>query len=72
MTSVPLEFPTYGAPTAESDNGERSAESLGNLLGRVSKNTTGEINGLIGDFERLREKLQTEIAFDTRLRNTGH
>jgi methyl-accepting chemotaxis protein len=60
MTSVPLEFPTYRAPAAESDDGERSVESLGNLLGRVSKNTTGEINGLIGDFERLREKLQTD------------
>jgi hypothetical protein len=26
----------------------------------VSKNSTGGINGLIGDFERLREKLQTD------------
>ena len=60
MTSVALEFPTYRAPAAESGDGERSVESLGNLLGRVSKNTTGEINGLIGDFERLREKLQTD------------
>lgn len=35
-------------------------ENLGELLGRVSKKSTGEIDSLIGDFARLREKLQTD------------
>ena len=35
-------------------------ENLSDLLGRVSKNSTGEIDSLIGDFEQLRRKLQTD------------
>ena len=35
-------------------------ENLSDLLGRVSKNSTGEIDSLIGEFERLRGKLQTD------------
>ena len=35
-------------------------ENLSDLLGRVSENSTSEINSLIGEFERLREKLQTD------------
>ena len=35
-------------------------ENLSDLLGRVSENSTGEIDSLIGDFERLRRKLQTD------------
>jgi len=45
---------------AESNDGELSAEGLGDLLGRVSKNSTSEIDSLIGEFERLRRKLQTD------------
>jgi hypothetical protein len=37
-----------------------SPENLSDLLGRVSENSTGEINSLIGEFQRLREKLQTD------------
>ena len=37
-----------------------TTENLGELLGRVSKNSTGEIDSLIGDFARLREKLQID------------
>ena len=49
------------------------AENLSDLLGRVSKNSTGEIDSLIGEFERLRGKLQTMAnAFNARLRNTRH
>ena len=72
-TSGPFEFAKYKAPqfggpnyklprdrAAESDNGETPAENLGDLLGRVSKNSTGEINSLIGEFERLKGKLQTD------------
>jgi hypothetical protein len=33
--------------------------NLGDLLGRVSKNSTGVIDSLIGEFERLRGTLQT-------------
>ena len=35
-------------------------ENLSDLLGRVSNNSTGEIDSLIGDFEQLRRKLQTD------------
>ena len=35
-------------------------ENLSDLLGRVSINSTGEIDSLIGDFEQLRRKLQTD------------
>jgi methyl-accepting chemotaxis protein len=48
------------APAAESDDGEMPAENLSDLLDRVSKNSTGEIDSLIGEFERLRGKLQTD------------
>ena len=37
-----------------------SGENLSDLLGRVSKNSTGEIDSLIGEFQRLRGKLQTD------------
>ena len=36
------------------------AENLSDLLGRVSKNSTGEIDSLIGEFQRLRGTLQTD------------
>ncbi len=36
------------------------AENLSDLLGRVSKNSTGEIDSLIGEFERLRRKPQAD------------
>jgi methyl-accepting chemotaxis protein len=48
------------ARAAESDVGENPAGKLGDLLGQVSKNSRGEINGLIGDFERLREQLRID------------
>jgi len=59
-TSGPFEFAKYRAPqfggpnyklsrdrAADSDNGEPAVENLSDLLGRVSKNSTGEINSLI-------------------------
>jgi methyl-accepting chemotaxis protein len=48
------------ATAAESDDGEMPVENLSDLLDRVSKNSTGEIDSLIGEFERLRGKLQTD------------
>jgi methyl-accepting chemotaxis protein len=72
-TSEPFEFPKYRRPqfqgpihklssagAAESDDDQMPAENLSDLLGRVSKNSTGEIDSLIGEFERLRGKLQTD------------
>jgi hypothetical protein len=44
----------------KSDDGQMSGENLSDLLGRVSKNSTGEIDCLIGEFQRLRAKLQTD------------
>jgi hypothetical protein len=35
-------------------------ESLSDLLGRVSENSTAQIDNLVGKFERLRGKLQTD------------
>ena len=48
------------ARAAEKEDDQMPTENLGELLGRVSKNSTGEIDSLIGDFARLREKLQTD------------
>ena len=67
-TYEPFEFAKYKRPqfegpihkrarAAESDDGP---ENLGDLLGRVSENSTGEIDSLIGEFERLRRRLQTD------------
>jgi methyl-accepting chemotaxis protein len=35
-------------------------ENLSDLLNQVSENSTGGIDGLIGEFQRLRGKLQTD------------
>ena len=35
-------------------------ENLSDLLGRVSENSTSQIDDLVGDFGRLREKLRTD------------
>ena len=35
-------------------------ENLSALLGRVSENSTSQIDDLVGDFGRLREKLRTD------------
>jgi hypothetical protein len=58
----PLDFASYKRPqsSAESNNGQMPGENLGDLLGQVAENSTGGINDLIGDFERLREKLRTD------------
>jgi methyl-accepting chemotaxis protein len=72
-TSEPFDFAKYKTPqldgepihrlpsprTAEND-GEKSAGNLSDLLGQVSKNSTGEIDSLIGELRRLRGKLQTD------------
>ena len=73
MTHGPLDFsnyqrPHFGEPNhelsherdAERDDGEMPTENFGGLLDQVTKESTGEINSLIGEFERLRGKLQTD------------
>ena len=37
-----------------------SGENLSDLLGGVSKTSSGEIDNLIGEFEGLRRRLQTD------------
>jgi methyl-accepting chemotaxis protein len=68
-TSEPFEFAKYRRPQFEgplrragvAENEEdQMPENLSDLLGRVSENSTGEIDSLIGEFERLRGKLQTD------------
>jgi hypothetical protein len=69
-TSEPFEFANYRRPqferplsrprVAQSDGDQMPPENLSDLLGRVSENSTGEIDSLIGEFERLRQKLQTD------------
>jgi methyl-accepting chemotaxis protein len=41
-------------------NSEMQVGTLSDLLNQVSKNSTSEIDGLNGEFERLREKLRTD------------
>ena len=56
----PHERPLRPARAAESDDGQMPTENLSDLLGRVSENSTSEIDSLIGEFERLRGRLQTD------------
>jgi len=44
----------------ESSDGEMSGEHLGTLLRQVSKTSVGEIDGLLGELQKLRRKLQTD------------
>ena len=68
-----FEFPTFrrpqfgssihkppSAPAAESDDDQMPAENLKDLLGRLSENSTSQIDDLVGDFGRLRKKLRTD------------
>jgi hypothetical protein len=69
-TSEPFEFANYRRPqferplsrarAAESDDEQMPPENLGDLLDQVSKDSTVGIDSLIGEFQRLRRKLQTD------------
>ena len=48
------------ARVAERENDQMPTENLSELLGRVSENSASQIDGLVGDFGRLREKLRTD------------
>ena len=69
--SEPFNFAKYRRPrfegpvhdrtrAAETDDGQMPTENLGDLLGRVSENSTGGIDSLIGEFEQLRGRLRTD------------
>jgi hypothetical protein len=45
---------------AENSDGEIATSSLTTLLGRVSGNSTYEVDNLIGDLQNLRKKLQAD------------
>jgi hypothetical protein len=58
---------------AEGDDGQTPGENLSDLLGRVSKTSSVEIDNLIGDFEGLRRRLQTDRdRIQRELRNITH
>jgi hypothetical protein len=48
------------ARAAEREDDQMPTENLSELLGRVSENSTSQIDDLVGDFGRLREKLRTD------------
>jgi hypothetical protein len=55
-----FEGPLRRARAAENYDAPMPPENLSELLGHVSKNSTGEVDSLIGDFEQLRRKLQSD------------
>src|SRR5215468_7464747 len=48
------------ARAAEREDDQMPTENLSELLGRVSEHSTSQIDDLVGDFGRLREKLRTD------------
>src|SRR5499427_5300070 len=59
-----FEAPIYKLPSARAaekeEDDQMPTENLSELLGRVSNNSTGKIDNLVGDFQQLREKLRTD------------
>jgi len=45
---------------AETNDGEKSAGNLGELLDQVSKTSVGEVDGLIAELRQLRGKLEAD------------
>ena len=63
MAIQAFEFPKYRPRPVEvnkSDEGQMSGGNLSHLLGQVSKTSSVEIDNLIGNFEGLRSRLQTD------------
>jgi len=52
-----FQAPIYKLPSADD---QMPTENLSELLGRVSENSTTQIDSLVGDFGRLREKLRVD------------
>jgi chemotaxis protein histidine kinase CheA len=66
-----FEFPTYKRPqfqgpihkrahAAENEDDQMPVENFSDLLSRVTENSTGQIDSLVGEFARLRGHLQTD------------
>ena len=58
-----FQAPVYNLPSArvaEREDDQMPTENLSELLGRVSENSASQIDDLVGDFGRLREKLRTD------------
>jgi len=58
-----FQAPIYNLPSArvaEREDDQMPTENLSELLGRVSENSASQIDDLVGDFGRLREKLRTD------------
>jgi hypothetical protein len=58
-----FQAPIYKLPSARaavSEDDQMPTKNLSELLGQVSKNSTGEIDSLIGEFGRLPGTLQTD------------
>jgi hypothetical protein len=62
--SEPFDFAKYQRPfrdhAAENNGSEMQAGNLSDLLNRVSQNSASEIDSLIGEFQRVRKKLQAD------------
>jgi hypothetical protein len=48
------------ARAAEREDDQMPTENLSELLGRVSENSASQIDDLVGDFGRLKERLRTD------------
>ena len=63
-TSGPFDFANYKRTfrdrAGESNDSEMQVGNLSDLLNQVSQNSASEIDSLIGEFQRVREKLQAD------------
>src|SRR5262249_17509187 len=63
MTTSELPLgPTSLHLVAQSNDDREKSAGLGDLLEQISKNSVGEVDGLIGELRQLREKLQADGA----------
>jgi hypothetical protein len=60
MTTSELPLGPASARLVAQSNGEKSSGNLGDLLDQVSKNSVGEVDGLIGELRQLRAKLEAD------------
>jgi len=58
-----FQAPIYKLPSARAadrEDDQMPTENLSELLGRVSENSASQIDDLVGDFGRLKERLRTD------------
>ena len=68
-----FERPLRPTRAAEREDDQMPTENLSELLGRVSENSTSQIDDLVGDFGRLKERLRADgEASNARLGNITH